>query len=532
MPRVRASVRLWQTELFIIVIVVAILVLSSSLTRGLDSTLRHLGEASQLNNAASLASALSPEFPLTVESLQRVKTKVADHSRIYADAVWVYDLDGTLYAHSGGLSISDEALDQARRLGLADSPPFTSMNLKSGGYSIAGKAIYDSTGRRAGSVVVAGSVSTALAVLDAVRSRLWTTFWIALIVAGLLGFVFSEFIGRRVREMSRAATAIAAGDFNQRVPLGMVPDEVRDLAESYNLMAVKLGEAFSEVEQREQEIRAVVTSMAEGVIAFDSAGTVRVINPEAIRLLEDPPVDLVGVPARAITGDPNVLDAVAAGLSGAPVSSTATIGERTVLLHCTPLRSREGEAQGAVLVLGDVTERTRLDCHYNSSWHLLIAAHRGERIDGESAIEGDHLGPILVQLPPNFKFDAPLLEQFLSLRPPAFSFAFEVRHASWYTEETYEVLRRYQTALCLSETEKLEPPTLVTAPFAYARLRLEEYTTELDSWLTRALRPATVPTWFLMSAGKRWAVMPHQRGQDEAEVDRLLTQWLEKHVFA
>ena len=34
------------------------------------------------------------------------------------------------------------------------------------------------------------------------------------------------------------------------------------------------------------------------------------------------------------------------------------------------------------------TERTRLDCHYNSSWHLLIAAHRGERIDGESAIEG------------------------------------------------------------------------------------------------------------------------------------------------
>jgi uncharacterized protein YecE (DUF72 family) len=56
-------------------------------------------------------------------------------------------------------------------------------------------------------------------------------------------------------------------------------------------------------------------------------------------------------------------------------------------------------------------------------------------------IEGDHLGPILVQLPPNFKFDAPLLEEFLSMRPPAFSFAFEVRHASWYTEETHRALR-------------------------------------------------------------------------------------------
>src|SRR5438270_13728946 len=51
--------------------------------------------------------------------------------------------------------------------------------------------------------------------------------------------------------------------------------------------------------------------------------------------------------------------------------------------------------------------------------------------------EGDHLGPILVQLPPSFKFDKTLLENFLALRPPAFMFAFEVRHASWYTDETY-----------------------------------------------------------------------------------------------
>src|SRR5258707_984089 len=76
-------------------------------------------------------------------------------------------------------------------------------------------------------------------------------------------------------------------------------------------------------------------------------------------------------------------------------------------------------------------------------------------------IAGANLAPILVHLPPNFKFAAPLLEVFLALRPPAFSFAFEVRHVSWYTEETYEVLRRHQTALCLSETDKLEPPVLV-----------------------------------------------------------------------
>ncbi len=85
--------------------------------------------------------------------------------------------------------------------------------------------------------------------------------------------------------------------------------------------------------------------------------------------------------------------------------------------------------------------------------------------------DGHHLGPILVQLPPTFKFDRPLLEDFLALRPPAFRFAFEVRHPSWYTDETYAVLREHQTALCLSETEKQTPPDVLTANFTYARLR-------------------------------------------------------------
>jgi len=105
--------------------------------------------------------------------------------------------------------------------------------------------------------------------------------------------------------------------------------------------------------------------------------------------------------------------------------------------------------------------------------------------------DGNHLGPILVQLPPNFKFDRPLLEEFLALRPPAFLFAFEVRHPSWYTDETYAVLRRFNTALCLSETEKQTPPEVLTAGFTYVRLRLENYTAKqlaawkkrLDTWL-------------------------------------------------
>jgi len=100
--------------------------------------------------------------------------------------------------------------------------------------------------------------------------------------------------------------------------------------------------------------------------------------------------------------------------------------------------------------------------------------------------DGEHLGPILVQLPTTFKFDRPLLKDFLALRPPAFRFAFEVRHLSWYTDATYAVLREHQTALCLSETEKQTPPDVLTANFTYARLRLENYTPkQLAAWKNR-----------------------------------------------
>lgn len=100
--------------------------------------------------------------------------------------------------------------------------------------------------------------------------------------------------------------------------------------------------------------------------------------------------------------------------------------------------------------------------------------------------DGDHLGPILVQLPPTFRADLNVLEEFLKLRPRAFRFALEVRHSSWHSDETYALLRQCQTALCLAETEKESPPEVLTADFVYVRLRRETYTPkQLSAWRAR-----------------------------------------------
>jgi len=88
------------------------------------------------------------------------------------------------------------------------------------------------------------------------------------------------------------------------------------------------------------------------------------------------------------------------------------------------------------------------------------------------------LGPVLFQLPPNFKADLPLLAAFLEKLSKDLRYAFEFRNQSWLTDEAYALLEKHSVALCLAESDKFEVPKVVTAPFVYVRLRKEDYSAE------------------------------------------------------
>ena len=89
--------------------------------------------------------------------------------------------------------------------------------------------------------------------------------------------------------------------------------------------------------------------------------------------------------------------------------------------------------------------------------------------------QAGRLGPLLFQLPPNFQADPDRLRRFLaepSLRPGSRPrIAFEFRHASWFTDKTYALLREANAALCVADTDDLLTPDVVTADFRCYRLR-------------------------------------------------------------
>ena len=97
---------------------------------------------------------------------------------------------------------------------------------------------------------------------------------------------------------------------------------------------------------------------------------------------------------------------------------------------------------------------------------------------------GPKRGALLFQLPPSFKCDLPVLEDFLALLPMDARAAFEFRHTSWFTDAVFEALQRRNAMLCIADSDKLTTPPVVTADACYLRLRQANYSaTELSRWV-------------------------------------------------
>lgn len=83
----------------------------------------------------------------------------------------------------------------------------------------------------------------------------------------------------------------------------------------------------------------------------------------------------------------------------------------------------------------------------------------------------EKLGIILWQLPPTLKADRRRLEKFLVLcsQFKVCRQAFEFRHQSWFVDEIYELLKKYNLALCIADSPTWPLVEEITADFTYLR---------------------------------------------------------------
>ena len=82
---------------------------------------------------------------------------------------------------------------------------------------------------------------------------------------------------------------------------------------------------------------------------------------------------------------------------------------------------------------------------------------------------GPALGPVLYQLPPNWRADLPRFEHFLGALPRGYLHAIEFRDPSWLVEEVFRLMEQFGVAHCIHDMPPLEVPERVTASQVYLR---------------------------------------------------------------
>ena len=211
-----------------------------------------------------------------------------------------------------------------------------------------------------------------------------------LISATWLGLYLAKRITRPVQRLAEGARAIGAGQFDVRLEAES-SDELGSLVEAFNMMAAELRTSREkleqsgrdlehknvEVEARRRYIETILERVATGVISLDADGRISTVNGAAERLLALGP-DAAGQPARDVFGRPDLrplsvlLDVIARREPGGGIEArreprglveeiTLARQDREVHLAAaaTALAGEQGEIEGAVLVLDDVTPLIR-----------------------------------------------------------------------------------------------------------------------------------------------------------------------------
>ncbi len=198
-----------------------------------------------------------------------------------------------------------------------------------------------------------------------------TTYLIILIVITLL-IIFAEtwlglYLAREmtvpVERLVKATQEVGKGRLDVQIEKTGT-DEIAVLVENFNKMTSDLRQNQSALHQRTQQLEAILSNIATGVILVDSSGTVLTINQAARHLLEIEPGDYHGQSMQKVfEGDAFhvLLGSLSAGLADAPRNererawASKIKGEvHNLASIATPLKEN-GKVWGTVAVLDDLT---------------------------------------------------------------------------------------------------------------------------------------------------------------------------------
>ena len=205
------------------------------------------------------------------------------------------------------------------------------------------------------------SLESAYNSLSQVQTQLLYAWTVALVVTVALGVALSRTITGPVRELTRRAAEIAGGNFDQtiRVRSG---DEIGQLGEMFNRMTRRLKQTLEEIQGEKHKVEAILSHMADGLLALDGSGRMIKLNPAAQRMFQTPEEEVLGRLPADIWPEVRLEAALEqARLENRSLTQEIRFGSLVLLAHITPLKGDSHQVAGTVVVFHDITELEKLE---------------------------------------------------------------------------------------------------------------------------------------------------------------------------
>ncbi|HQE66186.1 MAG TPA: ATP-binding protein [Bacillota bacterium] len=252
-----------------------------------------------------------------------------------------------------GLWIVEEAIEQAQEITwtVDNSKYLTSIAVP----------IISSNNDVTGAIYISADLSGIEENITSINKILTSATILALCITALLGNLLARTFTGPIKEVTSKAERLAKGDFGQTIAVKS-RDEVGQLTEMFNYLSVRLKSTLDEMSREKNKFETILTNMTDGIIAVNAEGVVIHANPAAYKIFNIREEDLYN---RNFDDAAEKLDL---GITFNDILNDSdknynilSINNLIIKISVVQIINEQNEAEGAMLVLQDVTEQEKLD---------------------------------------------------------------------------------------------------------------------------------------------------------------------------
>ncbi|TGE70930.1 cell wall metabolism sensor histidine kinase WalK [Weissella confusa] len=214
-----------------------------------------------------------------------------------------------------------------------------------------------------GVVEVRASLETTYDNLNHISLIYFSASLLAVVLGVVMAVIISRSLTKPIAEINDRTTRIAQGDYSGGI-LVRSNDEIGQLAENVNALAVRIEETTNSTEFERRRLDSVLEHMTDGVIATDRRGSINIINTAALQMtgMEDSNVALGQSILEVLQiADRYNLRELLDNQEELLLDFSNDERQLIIRAYFSLIQRASGFISGLVIVLYDVTEQQRIE---------------------------------------------------------------------------------------------------------------------------------------------------------------------------